>query len=571
MNNWKKGIDYPEWYLDRSLITISKGYLQEGESPKDAYRRVANAAASRLQKPELADNFFEIMWNGWLGPASPVLSNLGTDRGMPISCFSLSIPDSIDGIYKSVHEMAMMTKLGGGVGVYAGNIRGRGESIKGNGRSEGVVPWLKVFDSAILATNQGSVRRGAAAAYLPIEHLDIEEFVRIRRPEGDINRHCMNLHHGVTISDKFMQKVVDGDKDARQDFKEVIKNRFETGEPFILFKDTVNNNNPECYKANDLSVKTSNICSEILLHTDDDHSFVCCLSSLNLAKYFEWRDWESDKGHSVPYLTTLFLDAVLQEFIDKGQAIPGMERAIRSAIKGRAIGIGVMGWHSLLQIDKTPFDSFRAKMLNESIFNFIRTQADNATKYLAEEYGEPEWCKGFGVRNSHLLAVAPTTSNAIICGGISPSIEPWIANAFNQKSAKGTFLVKNPALEELLKELKKDTREVWESIVEMKGSVQHLDFLTDEQKEIFLTAREIDQVALIDHAADRQKYIDQSQSLNLFFDVKADPKYVYQVHVRAWKKKVRTLYYMRTGSVLNAKFKLPEQRNEEDDCKACEG
>lgn len=913
MNKWKKGEDYPEWYKDRSLQVISKGYLLDKETPKDAYRRVANAAASRLQMPDLAEDFFQIMWKGWLGPASPVLSNMGTDRGLPISCFSLSIPDSVDGIYKSVHEMAMMTKYGGGVGVYAGNIRGRGEIIKGNGKSEGVIPWLKVFDSAILATSQGSVRRGAAASYLPIEHTDIEEFLRMRRPEGDINRHCMNLHHAVTISDEFMKKVESGDKESRSTFKEVIKNRFETGEPFILFSDNANKQNPECYIKHNLSVKTSNICclsgdtkvltkqgilkikdivgkevtifdgnswvnnssfelkgvdslyrvhlsdgsyvdctknhrwfvsesykeisaekvkevltsnlkpgtwleyhkeeysgdieepgaylkgflvgdgtfdsknpilnvhstkfccidylkksgssikvecsffkgfkeigfskvvdntgrysgvygiqrfvrtrglsarrnsllnwtksykknlpeeiqdwtktsklefiaglfdadgtvgarnlvqisskyrsfledlqlllksvgiwsnidksenayrlslsskdgysllnsapfqrlkpndkepnrvltgwrkvvkvedlgykdevycpkvestgkfalangvmtgnSEIFLHTDDDHSFVCCLSSLNLHKYEEWEDWKSDAGKSLVELTTYFLDAVMQEFIEKGQSIPGLERSIRFAKKGRALGIGVMGFHSLLQKREIPFDSFQSKNLNRLIFKKIKEQSEKASKELASIFGEPEWCKGFGIRNTHLMALAPTVSNSTICGGVSPSIEPWVANAFNQKSAKGTFLVKNPELEKLLEFSGNNTKEVWSSIVEMNGSVQHLEFLTDKQKEVYLTAREIDQIAIVDLAGDRQEYIDQGQSLNLFFDVKADPRYVYQVHLRAWKRKIKSLYYMRTGSVLKANFKLPSERTE-DDCKSCEG
>lgn len=571
MNNWKKGVDYPKFYLDRSLQTVSRGYLQDGESPKDAYIRVANAAASRLQIPELADEFFDVMWKGWLGPASPVLANIGTDKGLPISCFALHVDDSIDGIYKSIHEMAMMTKNGGGVGVHIDNVRGRGVPIKNNGYSEGVIPWLKCFDSAILATNQGSTRRGAAVAYIDIEHIDYEEFVRMRRPEGDINRHCMNLHHGVSISDEFMKKVENGDGEARTKFTELLKTRFETGEPFIFFTDNVNNNNPPCYVKNNLKVQGSNLCTEIALTTDENHSFVCCLSSLNLSLYHEWKDWKSQNGYTLPYLTTYFLDGVLQEFIDRGQKVPGLEKAVASAVKGRAIGIGVLGFHSLLQKERVSFGSFRSRILNKGIFKFINEEATKATKQLAIDYGEPEWCKGFGIRNTHLIAPAPTVSNSIICGGVSPSFELWNANAFNLKTAKGTFIIKNEELTKLLEEKNKNTKDVWDSIIQTKGSVQHLDFLTDREKEIFLTAREVDQNTVIDLAIDRLPYIDQSQSLNLFFDVQEDPKKIYKLHMKAWKNGIKTLYYMRTGTVLNVKFKLENNKPTDDDCSACEG
>jgi ribonucleoside-diphosphate reductase alpha chain len=573
-NGWKVGVDYPEFYKERSLLTISKGYLQENETPKMLYKRVADAAASRLQKPELAEDFFTLMWNGWLGLASPVASNMGTERGMPISCFSLNVPDSVSGIYSSVHELAMLTKAGGGVGIYAGDIRGRGKLIRGNGVSEGVVPWLKVFDSAILATNQGNVRRGAAAAYLDIDHLDIDEFLRIRRPEGDINRQCLNLHQGVCVSDDFMKRVKRGDEQARELWIEILKSRFETGEPYILFKDNANKNNPQAYINNNLRVETSNICSEIMLHTDKDHSFVCCLSSLNLAMWDEWKDWHSSRGMSVPYLSAMFLDGVIQEFIDKGRGQPGLERAIRSAEKGRAVGIGVMGWHSYLQSIQEPIDGLQAMFKNKIIFKFIKEEAEKASQDMAQEYGEPEWCKGTGMRNTHLIALAPTVSNSTICGGVSPSIEPWVANAFNQKSAKGTFLVKNEALDKVLSDLGQNTKDVWKSIVDYNGSVQHLEFLSDDQKAVFKTARELDQSVLIKLAADRQPMIDQAQSLNLFYplpttedDKKLLVKKIHKDHFLAWESGVKTLYYMRTGSILKANFKEVL----EQDCSSCEG
>lgn len=577
---WKKGIDYPDFYEERSLQTVSKGYLQDGETPRDAYRRVANASAGRLQMPELADHFFDIMWKGWLGPASPVLSNMGTTRGLPISCFSLHIPDSVDGIYNSVHEMAMLTKHGGGVGIYAGSIRERGADIRNNGKSEGIIPWLKVFDSAILATSQGSVRRGAAAAYIDIEHGDFDEFVRMRRPEGDVNRHCHNLHHAVTVTDEFMKKVKRNDKKAKDKWREVLKTRYETGEPYIMYIDNVNKNNPQSYMNNNLKVKTSNICSEIVLHTDDDHTFVCCLSSLNLAKYNEWSDWKSEEGYTVPYLTTMFLDGVIQEFIDRGRSIPGMQRAVNSAEKGRAIGIGAMGFHSFLQQEMTPFGSLRAKLVNKAMFSFIRKEGEKASRDLAKLFGEPEWCKGTGTRNTHIMALAPTVSNATICGGVSPSIEPWSANTFNQKSAKGTFLIKNSDLEKLLESKNKNDKTTWKSITENNGSVQHLGFLNDQEKNVFLTAREIDQLKIVELAADRQEYIDQAQSLNLFFPVPTEEtdkvelvKYINKVHIKAWESGIKTLYYMRTGAVLKAKFKevVQDKPKEPEDCDACEG
>jgi ribonucleoside-diphosphate reductase alpha chain len=558
-----KGIDYPNW-MDESqgLKTLQNGYLLEGETVKQAWERVSNAAAKQLGKPELAPKFFDIIWKGWLGLASPVCSNLGSERGLPISCYSVHIPDSIDGIYKTLHEQASLSKQGGGVGIYAGDIRARGIPIKNgaNGHSEGVVPWMKIFDVSTIATSQGSVRRGASAVYLPIDHGDIKEFLRIRRPEGDVNRQCLNLHQGVCITDEFMHKALGGDKPAQELLLEVYKTRLETGEPYIFFTDNINKANPECYKDKGLHVSTSNICSEIVLHTDNDHSFVCCLSSMNLTKWDEWKDTDA------VYLATWFLDAVMSEFIEKAKTIPGFERSVRFAEKSRALGLGVLGWHSLLQSEGTAFDSFRAKLLNRAVFSRLKSETERATKDLAVEYGEPEWCVGHGRRNTHLMALAPTVSNATICGNVSPSIEPWVANAFAKKTAKGVFIQHNQQLKLKLAELGQDSDEVWKSIVNHEGSVQHLDFLDSNTKDVFKTAFEIDQRAIVEQACERQQFIDQAQSLNLFFSSSVDPKYFHSVHVQAWKGELKTLYYVRSSSVLKADL----SSREDSKCEACE-
>jgi ribonucleoside-diphosphate reductase alpha chain len=552
----------PEWMNEDGYKTLSNGYLLPNETPKQMYTRVAKAAASYYKDSEMwSKKFFDAMWKNWLCLASPVASNLGTDRGMPISCNSLHSGDSLNSIFMKNHELAILSKNGAGVGIYLGDIRGRGAPIKGNGKSEGIVPWAKVFDATTLSVSQGSTRRGASAIYLPIEHLDIKEFINIRRPTGDINRRCLNIHHGICISDSWMKSMLEGDESKRELWIEILKARFETGEPYLFFSDNVNNKNPECYVKNNLQVKTSNICSEITLYTDPQHTFVCCLSSLNLVRWDEWKD--SD----LPELTTRFLDAVLSEYIEKTKDIEGMEASRNSAIKGRAIGIGVLGFHTLLQEKMIPIDSFDAMQLNAEIFRTIRKGFDKETKVLAQELGEPEWCKGFGIRNSHGLAVAPTVSNSIISGGYSAGIEPIAANVFVQKSAKGTFIKKNATLEKLLESKGKNTTEVWTSINTNNGSVQHLSFLSAEEKEVFLTAREINQHALIKLAGQRQKWIDQAQSLNLFFAANSDPKYIHEVHIAAWQEGLKTLYYLRSEGVIKGDLASRSM----DECKACEG
>lgn len=558
----KSAGEAPDFLTEDGLKTLRGGYLLPNETPRDMYMRVARAAGSYypVNEANWEQRFFDAMWRGWLCPASPVLSNLGTDRGLPISCNSISVADDLSSIFNKVHELALLTKNGAGVGVYLGNIRGRGAPIKGNGKSEGVVPWAKIYDQTIASCSQGSVRRGAAALYLPIDHLDAAEFLNIRRPVGDVNRRCLNINHGVCISDAWMASMLAGDEPKRDLWKEILRARVETGEPYLFFTDTVNDASPECYKANGLKVETSNICNEIALFTDPEHSFVCCLSSLNLTRYDEW------KNTDLVNVAVRFLDAVLSEYIQKSDGIPGLGPSRASAIKGRAIGIGVLGWHTLLQEKMIPFDSFDAMQLNAEIFRTMRIKSDTETATLAIELGEPEWCKGHGRRNTHCLAVAPTVSNSTISGGHSAGIEPISANIYSQKSAKGTFIVKNPACIKLLKSKGKDDSSVHQSIVKNDGSVQHLDFLTELEKEVFLTAREINQHALIKQASQRQRWIDQSQSVNLFFSGNSDPKYIHDVHVAAWEGKLKGLYYLRATGVLKGDM----ASRSKDECAACE-
>lgn len=562
LDDLKKAGEAPAWLDAPGYSTLTKGYLLPDETPKGMYKRVAKAAASYYKDSNLwEEKFFDVMWKNWLCPATPVLSNMGTNRGLSISCNTIHIPDSVNGIFQKAHELAMLSKNGAGVGIYMGDIRGRGAPIKGNGHSEGIVPWAKLYDTTISSVSQGSTRRGAAALYLPIEHLDAEEFINIRRPTGDQNRRCLNINHGICISDEWMNSMLSGDTSKRELWFSILRARVETGEPYLFFTDNVNNQSPQCYKENNLAVKTSNICTEVMLYTDSEHTFVCCLSSLNLVRYDEWKD--SDLAE----IATRFLDAVMEEYIVRSENVPGLEDARRSAIKGRALGIGVLGWHTLLQEKMLPFDSFESMRLNAEIFKKIKIGFEKETAILAKELGEPEWCKGFGRRNTHGLAVAPTVSNSTISGGHSAGIEPIAANMFVQNSAKGTFIRKNRVLEKLLESKQKNTDEVWKSITENAGSVKHLNFLSDAEKEVFLTAREINQFAIVKQAAQRQKYIDQGQSVNLFFASNSDPKYIHQVHVEAWKSGMKALYYCRSEGVLRGDM----ASRSKDECSACEG
>jgi ribonucleoside-diphosphate reductase alpha chain len=566
--NWIKGKQYPNWMNEISLSMISKGYLLPDEDVFGAFKRVSRAAAKRLKRKDLQPYFYEAMVKNWLCLASPVLSNLGTERGMPISCFGIDTDDSIEGIALANSELMRLSSQGGGVGIGVSRIRGRGKAISGNGVSEGVVPWVKIYDSTILATNQGSVRRGAASVNLSINHPDIEEFLMIRRPKGDVNRQCLNMHQCVVIDDAFMNRVEERDPKALKLWGEILKTRLETGEPYIMFEDNVNNNNPEAYKKNNLHVSMTNICSEISLYTDELHSFICCLSSLNLARWEEWNKYTFENGMTLPELTCWFLEGVLQEFIDRSKNIRFMENTYRSASKGRAIGIGVLGWHTFLQEKNIPFAGLQANSYTRIMFDFIEKEALKASRAQAELYGEPEWCKGTGLRHTHHLAVAPTVSNAHISGGVSPSIEPIPANVFNLKTAKGTFIKRNPTLERLLESKGYNIDSVWDQIAKDKGSVMGLPdyILTDEEKEIFLTFKEINPYEIVRQNGIRQKYVDQAISLNLTFDPSDSPKYISDIHKLAWKEGIKTLYYMRSESILRG-----DTISRDDNCVACEG
>lgn len=564
----------PEFLTSEGYETLSKGYLLEGETPIDMYKRVAYAAASYYNEPlrsELQARFFKYIWNNWLALATPVASNMGTDRGLPISCYGQYMGDSISDIFKTYHEAAMLTKNGGGVGTYIGKIRSRGSPIKGNGKSEGIIPWLKVHEQTFQSVGQGGVRRGAVAAYLDAEHGDIDEFIDIRRPNGDISRRCLsnNFHHAVVYSDDFMNRAVNGDLKAREIWEKGLKTRLETGEHYMMFSDNANNHRPDAYIKNNLKINTSQLCSEIFLYNDEQHTFVCCLSSVNVARYDEWKNDPNFLKDCI-----YFLDAVMEEFIIKARKIEGFEKAVRFSEKSRALGLGALGWHTLLQSKLIPFDSFEAMRLNAEIFRTIDKLTFQASKELAKLKGIPEWC--IDTRNTHRLAIAPTVSNSLISGGVSQGVEPIIANYYAQKTAKGSFIRKNPALQKLLQEKGLDNFDTWQQINSDAGSVVGVKRLSDLEKEVFLTAREINQHTIIKQAAQRQKWIDQGQSINLFFtapaslnseDKKNLGKYIHEVHLEAWKQGLKSLYYLRGESVLKA----DNVYRSSGECKACEG
>lgn len=709
----------PDFLSVEGLITLKNGYLLENETPKEMFERVSEAASKYYPEiPDIKDRFFKILWNGWLGLATPVASNANTNKALPISCFSVHVSDDTLNIFDKNTEIAMLSKFGGGVASYWSDLRPRGSAISRGGRSDGIIPFLKVIDTTIHGVSQSGTRRGAGAAYLDIRHGDIDEFLEMRKPTGDINRRVQNLHHAVCIDDEWMKEMLNGDEEKRNLWKKVLKQRFETGEPYIFFSDNVNRVNPEAYKNNNLKVSTSNICclvgetevltkegsipiknlcgktveiwdgnnwvensgfeykgtvgeiyeltfwdyetetsyiikcndnhkwvirieasggnsfveyltldtktiyenkltgftflshkylenlkkinwrsfeltnielktethevyctevptthlfalsnglmtgnSEITLYTDKDHTFTCCLSSLNLTKWDEWKDTDTVE------LSIYFLDAILQEFIDKSKEFPVFDAARRSSEKGRATGLGSMGWCTLLQQKMIPFESYAAMQLNNLIFKTIHDKSHKASQELAKLKGEPEWCVGTEFRNSHTTAVAPTATNSLICGDISPGIEPLTTNYFVKKTAKGVYVYKNKELERLLESKGKNTDKVWKLILENNGSVSELDFLSEEEKSVFKTAREIDQKIIIQQAAQRQKWIDQSQSLNTFWYADTDPKNFHETHILAWELGVKTLYYCRTDSVL--KGDISSKDNE--DCAACGG
>jgi|TARA_B100000085_G_C18545891_1_gene513860 ribonucleoside-diphosphate reductase alpha chain len=545
--------------------TLEDRYLMKGESFQELFARVASYYGD---DDEHSQRLYDYISQLWFMPATPILSNGGNKRGLPISCFLNEANDSLDGIVDLWTENVWLAARGGGIGSYWGNLRSIGESVGGVGKTSGIVPFIKVMDSLTLAISQGSLRRGSAAVYLPIDHPEIEEFIEIRRPTGgDPNRKALNLHHGVLISDSFMRAVEeDGEWDLRSPKDQTVQKtiparslwirlltaRVETGEPYLVFKDRVNNLRPEQQKLAGLEIKTSNLCSEITLPTGTDHhgkerTAVCCLSSVNIEKYYEW---ENDKNF-IPDIMR-FLDNVIQDFIDN--APETMNTAAYSAMRERSVGLGVMGLHSFFQANNIPWEGVTAKSWNKKIFNHIKEAVDKSSQDLAEIKGACPDAEEYGIKErfSNKTAVAPTASISIICGGASPGIEPIAANVYSHKTLSGTFTVRNANLKKLLIEKGQDNDEVWISILNNRGSVQHLDFLTDHEKDVFKTAIEIDQRWLIDLAADRTEMIDQAQSLNVFVPADSDKKYIHDIHYSAWKKGVKSLYYCRSQSIQRA-------------------
>ena len=547
--------------------TLTDRYLITGENFQDLFARVASYYGDDNNHSQ---RLYDYMSKLWFMPATPILSNGGTGRGLPISCFLNEASDSLGGIVNLWTENVWLAARGGGIGSYWGNLRSIGEPVGGVGKTSGIVPFIRVMDSLTLAISQGSLRRGSAAVYLPIDHPEIEEFIELRRPTGgDPNRKALNLHHGVLITDAFMRAVEEGSEwdlrspkdqtvqktvSARSLWIRLLTARVETGEPYLVFKDTVNNLRPEHQKLAGLEIKTSNLCSEITLPTGVDHhgeqrTAVCCLSSLNIEKFF---DWENDEEF-IPDIMK-FLDNVLQDFIDN--APETMKTAAYSAMRERSVGLGVMGLHSFFQENNVPWEGVTAKSWNKKIFVHIKERVDQASKDLAEIKGPCPDAEEYGIRErfSNKTAIAPTASISIICGGASPGIEPIAANVFSHKTLSGTFTVRNRHLKILLKKKGRDDDETWLSILTNKGSVLHLDFLTDHEKDVYKTAIELDQRWLVDLAADRSKLIDQAQSLNIFVAADSDKSYINEIHYNAWKKGVKSLYYCRSQSIQRAEI-----------------
>jgi ribonucleoside-diphosphate reductase alpha chain len=559
----------PEWLSEEGMHTLSAGYLLPEETPRAMFERVAKAAATINEDPSLFDDLFTCLWNGWIGLASPVAANFGTSRALPISCYSVHLSDSVSSIYSHLKEVAQLSKNGGGVGVYFGDVRPAGAPISGGGKSTGVVPWAQQYDLAARVVSQGGVRRGSFAIYLPIDHPDVPELLRAKDHSKGDPRKFVDSNVALSISDEWIESMIAGDHQKQELFGEVLKTRMISGSPYLVFIDNANAQNPECYTERGLSVKTSNLCSEIFLHTDEHHTFVCVLSSLNLSRYDDFSGWKSPtSGRTVPQLAIHLLDAVVSEFIRKAKDKVGLGRSVRFAEKSRALGLGTMGLHTLYQKRGLPFSSPGARELNIETHRWIREQSEIASRELAAKFGEPEWCVGSGMRHTHLIAVAPTRTNSVISGAFSQGIEPIDSNYFVAKQAKGTYVRKNPVLEKLLCD-RGVGPEVWDKILEAKGSIQDLDIFTDSEKEIFKTAREIDQFELIKQASDRQQFICQGQSLNLFVDPESDPAYIMRLHLSAWKMGLKSLYYLKSSSLLTKKRASGAQVVTKDDCPWC--
>lgn len=539
------------WLNEESSQVLNRGYLLQGETVQDAIVRVTEAAARRLFRPEWAGKFRELIEKGWMSLSSPIWANMGTTRGLPISCFNVHIPDSMIGITSKLSEVIMQTKLGGGTSGYFGELRGRGRAITDNGKSSGAVSFMKLFDAVMDTVSQGATRRGAFAAYLDIDHPDVKEMLEIK----DIGNPIQNIFFSVCIPDYWMQEMIDGDEDKRELWAKVLESRQTKGLPYLFFTDNVNKHKPQVYKELNMKINASNLCSEIALPSNEDESFVCCLSSMNLELYDEWKDTDAVK------YATYFLDAVMSEFIAKTKEDPYLRPAYNFAKNHRAIGLGVMGWHSYLQKNMIPFESLEAKMLTNKIFNQLEKETLEASVQLGQNYGYAPIFDSFMDskgnystkdtlrRNTTLLAIAPTTSSSAILGQTSPGIEPFSSNYFKAGLAKGNFMRKNKYLEALLESKNLNNEDTWRDIMKAQGSVQHLDELSQEEKDVFKTFKEISQYEIILQASIRQKYIDQSQSLNINIPSQLPIKEVNKLIIEAWQLGVKTLYYQRSQSV----------------------
>src|SRR6056297_200565 len=547
------------WLNDNSRAFLARGYLMEGQTAEERVRQIAETAEEILKKPGFADKLIDYTSRGWVSFSSPVWANFGAGRGLPISCFGSYIADDMASILYTNAEVGMMSKYGGGTSTYFGALRERGAAISDKGSSNGPVTFMQLFNTMVDVVSQGSVRRGNMAAYLPIEHPDAKEFLDI----GTEGNPIQGLTHAVTVGDEWLQAMVDGDEDKRALWAKVIQRRGEIGYPYIMFTDNANNHTVDVYKDKNLKIHASNLCSEIMLPSKDDWSFVCCLSSINVLWYDDWKD--TDLVETMTY----FLDAVMEEFItklelmrdsgnhEKEEAFHFMERAYNFAKANRALGLGVLGYHSLLQEKMLAFDSEEAAQLNIEVFTHMHEQSYAASEAMAKEYGEPEVLEGYGRRNTTTMAIAPTTSSAFILGQVSQGIEPVWSNCYIKDVAKMKVTIKNPFLEALLEEKGENNRETWNSIRDNDGSVQHLKCLSDEEKAVFRTFAEVDQNAVIDQAAARQQFIDQGQSLNVMVPPSVSPKDINALYMRAWKGGVKALYYQHS---MNAAQELTRQK-----------
>ena len=560
-----------DWITEESITFLERGYLSKDEEPIERIKVIADHAEKLLGIEGFSDKFYDYMSRGWYSLSSPVWANFGKQRGLPVSCFGSNIGDNIESILYTQAEVGEMSKMGGGTSGYFGNIRGRGTPVTDNGLAPGSVHFMNLFESVVDNISQGSTRRGRFSPYLPIEHKDIEEFLEI----GTEGFPIQDLTHAVTVTDKFMEEMIAGDAEKRKIWAKVIQRRGEIGYPYIMFHDTMNNNSPEVYRDKGAKIYNSNLCSEIALHNSETESFVCVLSSMNVLHYDEWKDTDAVE------VMTMFLDAVVTEFVSKiddlrnngtieGQrAFFYLEKAYNFAKNQRALGLGVLGWHSLLQLKGLPFDSKESARLNIEVFKLIKEKSYSASAELAKMFGEPEYLKGYGRRNVTLNAIAPTTSSAFILGQVSQSIEPIWSNCYVKDMAKLKITIKNPVLKKLLQEIGKDNKITWDSIKQHDGSVQHLDFLTDDQKNVFRTFSEINQASIINQAAIRQSYIDQSQSLNLMIPPDMPTKEINKLLVDAWQLGVKTLYYQHSMNSAQAFARKKLQLNDLQ-CVACE-